>query len=141
MIDFAVSAGAAFSARAGRMERTREIVELLCADEFRGLPRTITWPATMVQLAHAVAALGDRAWAAQLEALTAPIESWHGIVPGPVLYRGSVAGARARLLETLGRKDEAAAAYRRAISSERALGAKPWWSENERRLGLLVAAG
>jgi hypothetical protein len=136
-MEFAASAGADFSARAGRLERATEIVRLLSGDAFQAIPRDLGWTATMVQLARAVAEIEHPQWADQLEALIAPADALHGVVPGPILYRGSIAGARARLFEVLGRRDDAAEAYRRAIESERALGALPWAEDNERRLAAL----
>jgi tetratricopeptide (TPR) repeat protein len=134
VVAFAASAGAQFCMRAGRAERAAEIVTSLSSDAFRGVPRDLGWIATMVQLAFATAALGRDEWASQIDVLLEPLDSFHGVVPGALLYRGSVAGARGRLLEVLGRREEAAAAYRRAIAGERALGALPWAEANEKRL-------
>jgi len=128
------SHGACYSAACDRRSRAAELLDQCSRGGFARIPHSRYWQGTVANLAHACADLGDEAHAAELEAVIAPMEYLHAVVQGPMLYNGSLAGARGRLLETLGRSEEAAAAFERAARSERGIGALRNAAESERRM-------
>ena len=122
-IAYANSLVARYSVLCGRHERADEVMAPCAQDGFRSIPRNLFWLATIANLAHACAALGDRQQMALLEQVIEPVEHLMGIVCGPVLYAGSLAAGRAALLEALGRQTEAAQAWERAVAAEAKIGA------------------
>ena len=96
-------------ARALRVARARR---------FDDVPRNLRWTATMVELAHLCADLGDALRARAAARAAAPVEHRTACCP----WRSSTADRRAalaRLAETLGESDDASALYDEALDRER----------------------
>ena len=113
------------------------MIEECAGEAFREIPRGLWWLGTVVNLAYACESQADEARAAELDALLEPMDSLHGVLPGALLYAGSIVGARGRVLEVLGRNREAKEAYERAVVAERSVGASHVAAASQRRLDRL----
>jgi hypothetical protein len=109
----------------GRDADARALFDALARVQFSDVPRNLRWTATVVELAHLCADLGDAARARPLLALLAPVEEQHGVLPMAINYGGPVRFALARLNETLDRRDDALALYDEALIGARSVNARP----------------
>jgi len=109
----------------GRIEEARELYREVMAGGPEAIPRNLRWTATLVELGHACADLGDSEGAkALIDALT-PFESHHAVMPMVVCYGGPASWALARLHELRGNAQDADDLYREALEATAALGARP----------------
>jgi tetratricopeptide (TPR) repeat protein len=109
----------------GRPDEARALYDEVMAGGLERIPRNLRWIATLVELAHACADLGDAQGAAPILDALAPFEHHHGVLPMVICYGGPAAWALARLHETLGHGDDALGLYDEALAAARALGARP----------------
>ena len=79
----------------------------LAARDFADVPRNLRWTATLVELAHLCAELGDGDRAGALAELLAPYAERHAVLPLAVCYGGPVSYALARLAELRGERQAA----------------------------------
>jgi DNA-binding winged helix-turn-helix (wHTH) protein len=124
---------------AGRRADAEALWESLAAHDFADVPRNLRFQATLVELAHLCADLGDASRAGSLSALLSPIESQHGVLPLAICYGGPASFALARLAELRGRADDACALAEEALASAEALGARPMHARIALALAALVA--
>lgn len=124
----------------GREDEARALFASLARERFADIPRNLRWTGTLVELAVLCAELGDGACAKSLQDLLTPVEHQHGVMPMAICYGGPVRYALARLCETLGRGDDAAALYEDARAAASALGARPMQARVALQLGLRLAA-
>jgi tetratricopeptide (TPR) repeat protein len=89
------------------------------------IPRNIRWQATMAELAHLCADLGDAERADAFVAVLEPVADQHGVLPLPVFYSGPLRACLARLHALAGRLHEAERCFDAALASVEALGARP----------------
>jgi hypothetical protein len=133
----------AFTARLrlalGRADEARATLEELAAPGFGAIPRNLRWTATLVEIAHLCAELGDAGRSAALRELLAPHEHRHAVMAMAVCYGGPVGFALARLDELEGRLDLAAERLAEAREAAAALGARPMAARVELALGRLGA--
>jgi class 3 adenylate cyclase len=124
---------------AGDLAAARALVEELAPGRFAGVPRDVSWPATLAVLSEVGAALGDPGWAGVLGDLLRP---YAGQLL--VLSAGYCPGAADRYLgmaaAVAGRLDEAAARHRSAIDLEERIGARPLVARSQAWLGRALAA-
>jgi hypothetical protein len=117
---------AVIEAGLGDLAAAAAIVSDLRADGFSACPRNWTWPPVLGFLAQATAATGDQAAAS---AVLEELDFYRGqllVSAHSAISIGAIDRYRAALLHTLGRLDEADAAYRAALALEQALGAPPF---------------
>jgi DNA-binding winged helix-turn-helix (wHTH) protein/tetratricopeptide (TPR) repeat protein len=126
----------------GREEEARGLFESIAGRGFDQIPRNLRWTATLVELGHACADLGERSQAGALIELLRPEEHRHGVLPMVVCYGGPASFALARLYELEGRPDDAAELYAEAREAAKSLGALPTeariklaWGDLELRRG------
>jgi hypothetical protein len=124
---------------AGRESDARAMFESLARVDFADVPRNLRWTATLVELAVLCAELGDALRAPLLRDLLAPIEHHHSVLPMAICYGGPARWALARLAETLGQADDAAALVAEALDAARAVGARPMQARIALHFGRFVA--
>jgi len=125
---------------AGREDDARSLFDTLAREDFRDIPRNLRWTGTLVELAVLCSELGDAARAKPLQDLLTPVEHQHGVMPMAICYGGPVRYALARLCDTLGRSDDAAALYEDARAAAGGIGARPMQARIALQLALCVAA-
>ncbi len=114
------------SALAAVGERTtaRALLDEIFEDGLDGI-RTIRKTNSLVAIGELCADLEDGDRAQEVCRRLEPLADQHGVFPIPVAYTGPVAHTHGRLLELLGRADEAAELYVVALASAESLGARP----------------
>jgi DNA-binding SARP family transcriptional activator/tetratricopeptide (TPR) repeat protein len=109
----------------GDAEAARAIFEGLAANEFAAVPLDDEWLLTMGLLADTCAFLDDTERAAILYERLEPYA--HRVLVGPIeVALGSAARPLGRLAATLGRPDQAARWFERAVVDNDRAGARPW---------------
>jgi tetratricopeptide (TPR) repeat protein len=116
---------AATYAEEGRPDEARMLLRRIVADELDNMPRTVTWLPSVVFVAEACAAVGDRDHAGRLYELLQPFEGHYVTLP-PVCVYGSVDSYLARLAALAGRMDAAVAHGEAAVQIEGRL-QNPYW--------------
>ncbi len=100
-----------------------ELFEGLAAGDFVDIARNLRWKATLNEIGHLAADLGDADRAEALHALLAPYAEHHAVMPMAILYGGPLHLALARLAGLLGRHDEAREHREAARAACEAIGA------------------
>jgi tetratricopeptide (TPR) repeat protein len=106
---------------AGRVDEARAQLELLVRDGLETISRDGDWLIAMTVLADAAAELEHRPAAATLYELLAPSAEAVVVIGLGSVCQGAAARYLGRLALTLGRRDEALAHLRRALSADTAL--------------------
>ncbi|HET6548176.1 MAG TPA: AAA family ATPase [Solirubrobacter sp.] len=122
----------------GRAEEAYGQLEWVAADGFARLGDDMNRLAALAELAQAIAYLGDATHAAGVLERLAPFAD-HNIqnARGATGY-GSAAYHAGTLAAGLGRFDEAAGWFERALGRNAALGARPWLARTRERYGRLL---
>jgi DNA-binding winged helix-turn-helix (wHTH) protein len=123
----------------GRAHEARARLELLAANDFRDIPRNGRWAATLIEIAHLCADLGDAGKAPALAALLTPHSHHHAILPVAICYGGPASFALARLAKLRGLRREARELYGEALAACDGMGAAKMRARIEREAA--VAAG
>jgi tetratricopeptide (TPR) repeat protein len=124
----------------GHVEETREHFDALAADQFASVPRDLSWTASLMLLSELAAGLDHKAGAAALVDLVRPFSGQLIVIAAGVACLGAADAHLALLLHTLGRDDEAAALFDKAIALEEAVGA-PLLVARTRRWQSVLDAG
>jgi DNA-binding SARP family transcriptional activator/tetratricopeptide (TPR) repeat protein len=109
-------------AQLGRTEDARREFEAVAQDDFRGLPRSVYWLASMSVLCEVAAFLGDGPRARALYELLLPFADRYVVVFG-FLCRGSVSRLLGLLATTLRRLDDATRHFEYALAMNARIGA------------------
>jgi len=126
---------------AGRVDEAAEVLEAYVADGLDRVPRNIRWTNTVLELARLAARLQHEGCAAELVRRLEPVAHQHGVFPVPICYGGPLAEPLARLLDLLGRRDEARELLDEAALTCRELGAGPATERVEAARSALGARG
>ncbi|HET7677214.1 MAG TPA: AAA family ATPase [Candidatus Limnocylindrales bacterium] len=124
--------------RAGEGGTARRELVALAADGFASVPRNDEWVFATCLLGEVAAELGSEATAADLLGLLEPYAG-RVAVSAPDGCLGSVARTLAILAARLGRDEQAAAWFERALSIEEAIGARPWLAETQATYATFLA--
>jgi len=116
-----------------RDEAAREF-ERLASDDFKSIPRRMTWLACIILLSEVCAQLGDTRRAALLYELLAPYASRNPLLTWHVCF-GSAQHYLGRLAVTMSRYDEAIEHFEAALLCNQQMGARLWALHNQYFLG------
>jgi tetratricopeptide (TPR) repeat protein len=117
----------------GNRDHARIEFERLASDDFKSIPRKMTWLACVVLLAEVCAQLGDARRAAILYELlvpyasTNPMFTWHVCLGSAHHYLG-------RLTVTMSRLEDAIEHFEAALKCNQHMGARLWVVHNQYRL-------
>jgi tetratricopeptide (TPR) repeat protein len=137
----AFSVGLAFiHAEAGRLEEARPLAAGIVAHLDR-YPRDINYISTLTCLGLVCARLGDAALTAPIYELMKPYDQVSIIIGNGLGYCGSAAHWLGVMAASLGRFDEAAAHFERALAMETAMGSPPWIASTQCEYAALLATG
>lgn len=120
-------------AAVGRIDDAGVEFSRLAADEFRRVRRDFAWLGSMAYSSETCAAIGDRANAAVLTGLLAPMAD-RNVAIGFFCYLGPVAYYLGVLAAVLGNLDDAVRHFETAIESAQRLGASGWIARIQLRL-------
>jgi hypothetical protein len=98
----------------------------MAARGFAALPKRAEWLATLTELAHVSASLGNRSHCAQLRELLLPYADFHAALPHAVWYGGPIAAALARAAAVCGERERASAHFEAARAAAQRLSARVW---------------
>ena len=126
-------------AAAGRIDEARRVLDRLAAVEFDDLARDEWWPGTMTHLTDIVAALGDARYAASLYDLLEPFADRNLTDQLLRTYSGSGSHFLGVLATVMGRTEDAAGHFERALAANAALGARPAVLRTRYEYGRLLA--
>jgi DNA-binding winged helix-turn-helix (wHTH) protein/tetratricopeptide (TPR) repeat protein len=122
----------------GRGPEAARLLDSFAADGFAGVARDVNWLVNMTNLAEACAALGHEAHARTLHDLLWPHRETHAVVTGGSLYRGPVWRYLGLLSASLGRLDDAALYFSRAIAACEGIGAVAWAAHLDLEMGQVL---
>jgi hypothetical protein len=108
---------------AGRPRDARARWDLLRARGFTDIPRNLRWTATLGEIAHLCAEIGDDERAGALAAQLAPYAQHNAILPMAICYGGPASWALARLAKLRGQRREARAHQQDALAACERIGA------------------
>jgi DNA-binding winged helix-turn-helix (wHTH) protein/tetratricopeptide (TPR) repeat protein len=124
---------------AGRPDEALAHYQDLVARGPSAIPRNIRWQATLAELAHLCADLGDAERADAFVEVLEPVAEQHGVLPLPIFYSGPLAACLGRLHALRGRLHEAERCFEAALASVETLGARPAQVRVLRDLAALLA--
>lgn len=133
----------AYTARAlaavGRKREAEAFLEDLASPTPARIPRNIRWHATMAELAHLVADVGDGGRADEMIAALSAQAAHHGLLPLHIAYAGPFSFAIGRLHALAGRLGEARDALEEAVSACDDVEARPSRARVLLELGRVLA--
>ena len=115
-------------AETGDLKAARKIVDDLAPDNFAAIPRDGIWKVAMWTLAGATARIEERVWAAQLLDQLLPVADC-ALALGGSMYMGPAATALGMMSRVLGRFDEGAQHFERALRDVERIGARPFQAQ------------
>ena len=105
----------------GRLSEAREEFERLAAHDFEDVPRDLDWMIAMTLLSDVCADLGDARRAALLYAKLEPYADVNVVIGFAAVCLGSAASYLGKLAATMGRDEEAARHFERALQANQEL--------------------
>jgi hypothetical protein len=120
-------------ADAGRAEEARGQLEVMAADDFRGVPKGLNWVFTHALLAEVCAALGDGARAGRLYEILRPCAPRTVMLGAGVACCGALDRVLGLLAATRAEWDVAERHFDAALAMNVRMGARPWvgWTERD----------